>query len=60
MTGICSANCEYCYLKKHQADLYPKEIHNIDTILINLQKVTICFILTKIFVKLSRIILVLK
>lgn len=39
MTGICSANCEYCYLKKHQADLYPKEIHNIDSILINLQKV---------------------
>lgn len=38
MTGICSANCEYCYLKKHQSDLYPTELHNSEIILNNLTK----------------------
>ena len=36
--GICSAQCEYCYLKKHQNEIYPTEINCIDTILTNLKK----------------------
>lgn len=36
--GLCSANCEYCYLKKHQNEIYPTEINCIDTILTNLKK----------------------
>lgn len=38
LQGVCSANCEYCYLKKHQKDLYPTKIHNEEIILQNLQK----------------------
>ena len=37
--GNCSANCSYCYLKKHHHDLYPKEISNITIILTNLKKI---------------------
>lgn len=37
LTGICKANCEYCYLKAHQKELYPTNIHNYDTIINNLK-----------------------
>ena len=34
--GQCSANCEYCYLKKYQENLYPNNISNKEIILQNL------------------------
>lgn len=37
LTGICKANCDYCYLKKNQKYLFPKELHNNDLIINNLQ-----------------------
>lgn len=37
LTGICKANCDYCYLKKNQKALFPKELHNNDLIIRNLQ-----------------------
>ena len=39
LTGACKANCDYCYLKKHQKDLYPVNLHNNDIIIKNLQMV---------------------
>ena len=30
LTGACKANCDYCYLKKYQKDLYPLNLHNSD------------------------------
>ena len=30
LTGACKANCDYCYLKKYQKDLYPLNLHNPD------------------------------
>ena len=39
LTGACKANCDYCYLKKHQKDLYPVNLHNNDTIIKNLRMV---------------------
>ena len=39
LTGACKANCDYCYLKKHQKGLYPVHLHNNDTIIKNLQMV---------------------
>ena len=27
ITPECNQNCEYCYLKKHESELYPAEIH---------------------------------
>ena len=38
LLGQCKANCEYCYLKKNQKFLYPAEISNHETILLNLEK----------------------
>lgn len=37
LTGICKANCDYCYLKRNQAILFPKELRNNDLIINNLQ-----------------------
>lgn len=37
LNGICKANCEYCYLKKHQKELFPIELYNKDKIINNLQ-----------------------
>lgn len=39
LLGQCKANCEYCYLKKNQKNLYPTELNTYDTILKNLEKV---------------------
>lgn len=39
LTGACKANCEYCYLKKHQKDLYPTKLHSEELIIQNLQLV---------------------
>lgn len=39
LTGACKANCDYCYLKKYQKDLYPLNLHNPDQIIHNLQLV---------------------
>lgn len=36
-TANCKANCEYCYLKKHQKELYPNELSNPKQIVQNLQ-----------------------
>jgi sulfatase maturation enzyme AslB (radical SAM superfamily) len=35
LMGACKANCEYCYLKKHQKYLYPAKLHDYDTIVNN-------------------------
>ena len=35
--GHCSANCEYCYLRKNSQILYPTNISNVDDILNNLK-----------------------
>lgn len=37
LTGICKANCDYCYLKKNQQDLFPKALRSNDLIIHNLQ-----------------------
>ena len=37
LNGLCQANCEYCYLKKHQKDLFPVKLFNLDTIINNFQ-----------------------
>lgn len=39
LTGACRANCEYCYLKKHQNVLYPTNLLNNEKIIQNLQLV---------------------
>ena len=39
LTGACRANCDYCYLKKNQANLYPAKLHKEEVIIANLQKV---------------------
>lgn len=39
LNGVCKANCKYCYLKKHQEDLFPIESYNLELILNNFQKV---------------------
>ena len=36
LSGLCSANCQYCYLKKHQKDLFPKELYNEQNIINNI------------------------
>ena len=38
LLGSCKANCKYCYLKQHGNELYPKELHNYDLIVSNLEK----------------------
>ena len=38
LLGQCTANCEYCYLKKNSKFLYPADISNHQTILNNLKK----------------------
>jgi len=35
LNGVCKANCKYCYLKKHQEDLFPIESYNLELILNN-------------------------
>lgn len=37
INGLCRSNCEYCYLKKHQKDLFPIELYNKEKILNNFQ-----------------------
>lgn len=37
LTSACNANCKYCYLKKHQHELYPSNITN-EIIISNLKK----------------------
>lgn len=37
LLSSCNNNCSYCYLKKHQKELYPKELECYDTIFNNLQ-----------------------
>lgn len=37
LNGICKANCDYCYLKKHQKSLFPLSIYNEDKIIENLR-----------------------
>lgn len=37
ITGSCNQRCEYCYLQKHQKDLYPPEIDKPELILNNLK-----------------------
>lgn len=39
LTGACKANCDYCYLKKHQKHLYPVALQKEDVIIENLQKI---------------------
>ena len=39
ITGACKANCDYCYLKKNQKDLYPIALQKEDIIIKNLQLV---------------------
>lgn len=39
VTPSCNQNCEYCYLKKYEDELYPREKNNRDNILKNLRKV---------------------
>lgn len=36
LSGLCSANCQYCYLKKYQKDLFPKELYNEKNIIDNI------------------------
>lgn len=47
LLGQCKANCEYCYLKKNQKFLYPTEISNHETILLNLEKTLNWYITNK-------------
>lgn len=35
--GLCKSNCEYCYLKQHQEELYPAKLNDIPTILHNFE-----------------------
>ena len=37
ITDVCNQKCEYCYLIKHQNELYPKEYRSQETILNNLK-----------------------
>lgn len=37
--GQCSANCKYCYIKKHGHDLYPLDISDKNLIIKNTQKI---------------------
>lgn len=37
ITDVCNQNCEYCYLIKHQDELYPKNFRSTKQILNNLQ-----------------------
>lgn len=37
ITPNCNKNCSYCYLQKNKDYLYPKEIRNKETILLNLK-----------------------
>lgn len=39
INGLCSANCSYCYLKKHQKDLFPSSLYNVDKILANTKQI---------------------
>ena len=39
INGLCSANCSYCYLKKHQKELFPASLYNIDKILTNTKQI---------------------
>lgn len=35
LNGYCRSNCEYCYLKQHQNELFPKELYNKEQIILN-------------------------
>lgn len=35
--GPCKSNCDYCYLKKHQKELFPIELNNYDNIIQNFE-----------------------
>lgn len=35
LSGVCKANCEYCYLKKYHENLYPTKIEKYDTVINN-------------------------
>jgi pyruvate formate-lyase activating enzyme-like uncharacterized protein len=37
LLGTCKSNCDYCYLKKHQSELYPINLYNEDVIIHNLE-----------------------
>lgn len=37
LSGKCKSNCKYCYLKKHQKEIYPIEFDNNDLIIKNFQ-----------------------
>lgn len=37
LSGKCKSNCDYCYLKKHQNDLFPIELNNYDNIIHNFE-----------------------
>lgn len=37
LSGLCSANCQYCYLKAHQKELFPIELYNKEQIVKNFE-----------------------
>lgn len=39
INGICSANCQYCYLKKHQKELFPSQLLDYNTIINNIKEI---------------------
>lgn len=39
LLGSCKANCQYCYLKKYQSDLYPQQFCDFSLIINNLEKI---------------------
>lgn len=45
--GLCKSNCKYCYLKKHQEEIYPTELNDISTIIHNFELVIDWYIKNK-------------